>query len=563
MNSSKYIFTLDLRSVQSQITLPVTQGDTNRTLIVSFSDGAKPFILEEGTSAMMSVVRPTGTFMQEYCEVEEGGACVKYHFSEHTSIVPGLNKCQLVILNGAGKQIASPNFSLDIAPKLVDGNDVVIPDEDLVALDVIYQREAARQEAEAKRATAEVLRDDAERQRESDAREAIKEVTELTESIEQMRDNGDFNGKSPTVNVEDTDTGTRITFEDINGSQTVEVEDGTPATHKWEGTTLTITSASGTSSVNLKGSKGEKGETGEKGEKGDKGDKGDGIQIYRTFPSVAEMFAGVETDGVPEGAFVIISNDDENDPENARLYVKNDTTYQFISDLSGQQGIQGPKGDAGEDGEDGLPGVYVLAEGEILDDVPEEITVVIDPNGEAGAIADYEQNDPEHPEYIKGRPCYVVPSYRELLPVTNLPFLFLSEKQHFVFQISTADASELVSLWNSDWDEVILALDGVEYKCTPRYHEGVKYIGNEGAMESGFENTSEPGEPFVMYCSNAFCFIYDIDTPGTQEGDVVYHNLGLSLLTETVKKLDSKFIDFAPIAEYIENYINEALGGEY
>lgn len=69
-------------------------------------------------------------------------------------------------------------------------------------------------------------------------------------------------------------------------------EDGISVTHRWSGTTLYVTSASGTSSANLKGEKGEKGDAGEKGAdgtmtfedlteeqraslKGDKGEKGD------------------------------------------------------------------------------------------------------------------------------------------------------------------------------------------------------------------------------------------------------------------------------------------------
>lgn len=50
--------------------------------------------------------------------------------------------------------------------------------------------------------------------------------------------------------------------------------DGISCTHSWDGTTLTVTSASGTSSADLKGEKGDRGETGEKGEKGDKGETG-------------------------------------------------------------------------------------------------------------------------------------------------------------------------------------------------------------------------------------------------------------------------------------------------
>lgn len=62
-------------------------------------------------------------------------------------------------------------------------------------------------------------------------------------------------------------------------------DDGISATHSWNGTILTVTSASGTSSANLKGekgadgTKGDKGDKGEQGPQGEKGAKGDqGVQ---------------------------------------------------------------------------------------------------------------------------------------------------------------------------------------------------------------------------------------------------------------------------------------------
>lgn len=55
-----------------------------------------------------------------------------------------------------------------------------------------------------------------------------------------------------------------------------------PITHKLEGTTLTITSSSGSTSIELKGEKGEPGEPGGKGDKGDPGDKGDRGEVGPT-----------------------------------------------------------------------------------------------------------------------------------------------------------------------------------------------------------------------------------------------------------------------------------------
>lgn len=68
------------------------------------------------------------------------------------------------------------------------------------------------------------------------------------------------------------------------GTQGPPGKDGISVTHQWNGTTLFVTSASGTTFADLKGDKGDKGDTGAQGVQGvqgiqgiqgDKGDKGD------------------------------------------------------------------------------------------------------------------------------------------------------------------------------------------------------------------------------------------------------------------------------------------------
>ena len=54
-----------------------------------------------------------------------------------------------------------------------------------------------------------------------------------------------------------------------------EAINGISASHSWEGTVLTIMSASGTSSADLKGQQGETGPKGDPGETGPKGDQGE------------------------------------------------------------------------------------------------------------------------------------------------------------------------------------------------------------------------------------------------------------------------------------------------
>ena len=73
-----------------------------------------------------------------------------------------------------------------------------------------------------------------------------------------------------------------------------------------------------------------------------KGATGEGFKISKIYASVSAMNAGYTNDGVAVGGFVIINTGDVEDADNAKLYVKGTTAYEYLTDLSGSQGIQGP-----------------------------------------------------------------------------------------------------------------------------------------------------------------------------------------------------------------------------
>lgn len=81
---------------------------------------------------------------------------------------------------------------------------------------------------------------------------------------------------------------------------------------------------------------------------GPQGETGKAFSIYKTYPSVEAM--NEDAANVPEGSFVLIAST-EDDPDNAKLYVKATDTFTYLSDLSGAQGIQG------DPGKDGAPGI--------------------------------------------------------------------------------------------------------------------------------------------------------------------------------------------------------------
>lgn len=123
-----------------------------------------------------------------------------------------------------------------------------------------------------------------------------------------------------------------------------------------------------------KGDKGDTGSQGPQGDPGPKGDPGEPFQIRKIYSSVDEMEADYNNPGIEEGDFVLIDTDDISDPDNAKIYVKGPTGWQFVTDLSGAQGIQGPQGDPGTpagfgnvtatvDDTTGTPQVSVQADG--------------------------------------------------------------------------------------------------------------------------------------------------------------------------------------------------------
>lgn len=135
---------------------------------------------------------------------------------------------------------------------------------------------------------------------------------------------------------------------------------------------------------------------------------GDAFTIVKTYSSVAEMQEDYTGEDVKIGQFVMIDTGDVNNPEDSQLYLKGDTEWKFISDLSGAQGIQGLsayqvavqegfvgteeewlqslKGDKGDKGDQGIQGIQGEKGDpfEYSDFTPEQLESLKGPQGEPG-----------------------------------------------------------------------------------------------------------------------------------------------------------------------------------
>ena len=159
MNTSKFKFTLNLHKTQSQISLPVTRGDTARTLFIGLSDGAHPYFIGDGCLAKLEILRPTGTRLEAFCPIENN-ATVVYEFSqnENTAAVEGIHDCAVVLYDADGHRIGSPRFTMIVSDRVLDTDDIELSDDDVSAVDAMIADEIVRRNAESQRSASETAR---------------------------------------------------------------------------------------------------------------------------------------------------------------------------------------------------------------------------------------------------------------------------------------------------------------------------------------------------------------------------------------------------------------------
>lgn len=207
MNAIKHRFTLDMHNVQSQISIPITLGDTARILYISLSDGGLPYIIDDGCLAKLEIKRPTGTHIEEFCPVEKN-TTIRYEFSQNmnTAAVEGIHECAIVLYDTEANKICTPRFTMVVSDRVLSADDLVLTDEDKRIVETIVAAEIPRQEAEidriqaeTNRKTAETIRISAENQRIEAENERKKAETEREKIFEDYK----INAPLPQVTTAD------------------------------------------------------------------------------------------------------------------------------------------------------------------------------------------------------------------------------------------------------------------------------------------------------------------------------------------------------------------------
>ena len=121
------------------------------------------------------------------------------------------------------------------------------------------------------------------------------------------------------------------------------------------------------------------GKRGQQGLPGEHGADGKPFKVEKTYESITAMNNGYSTDGVSVGGFVIITTGSVEDEDNAKLYVKGNTKYEFVTDMSGSHGIQGERG---YDGYTPVKGTDYWTEADKADMVADVVAALPVYNGE-------------------------------------------------------------------------------------------------------------------------------------------------------------------------------------
>ena len=201
MNYSDYRFTLDItNTLQAQVSVPCTFGDSARKLYIGLTEGRKPYTINNGCRAQFVGKKPDGTVIYNDCIIE-GNKTIVYEFSKNTASAEGVVDCEIRLIGTNGRTITSPQFII-VVDKRVLRDEEIISESDRGTLDNIILTEEERVRAENERVKAEAER--------NAAFEEIKKIYGTNGSIYLPMSGWVDNAQS--VTIPDVDTNDFIMF---------------------------------------------------------------------------------------------------------------------------------------------------------------------------------------------------------------------------------------------------------------------------------------------------------------------------------------------------------------
>lgn len=168
---SNYPFTLDIHGVVSQISFPVSLNDTARSLLISLTDGGRPYEISHGCRAVLAAVKPDGARLLNDCIIV-GNKIIRYDFTPQTASFKGKIDCEVRLYGEDGNLVTSPRFTIVVYEGLLDER--IVSEDEKTTINNMLVAEQLRVAAENERVAAEAEREEVAKRAEA-AADRVKE----------------------------------------------------------------------------------------------------------------------------------------------------------------------------------------------------------------------------------------------------------------------------------------------------------------------------------------------------------------------------------------------------
>ena len=140
--------TLDIKDIQSQITIPVKVGDTSCKLYIALTENGEPYKVHENSFGVFTGKKGDGNPILNNCLVEDGVIC--YAFTPQTVAAPGVLECEVRIYDEDGGTLTTPRFTIIVDERVVKDSEVTSSSE-FAFLDDVVKEEETRKKNEKER----------------------------------------------------------------------------------------------------------------------------------------------------------------------------------------------------------------------------------------------------------------------------------------------------------------------------------------------------------------------------------------------------------------------------
>lgn len=127
MKKSAYRISLNIQNATAQTYITAKKNDTGRQLVISLTDGGKPYEIAPDCIAVFTATKPDGNILYNACSIANN--TILYEITEQTLIAVGLLPVEIKLYGADNMLITSPRFTIVVEGTVYDETEVESTEE--------------------------------------------------------------------------------------------------------------------------------------------------------------------------------------------------------------------------------------------------------------------------------------------------------------------------------------------------------------------------------------------------------------------------------------------------